>query len=181
MVVLWTVQYSTYLSWGDITVSAPRYPRQGIHCVGFYPYFQADCQQFEQLSRYKSSNFYALSSIISQTLCHYFALWLIQFTQTTLRSANWFKIAISSRHCPHSHGACCVSLKCVINPIYAFQSTQSHCDKCMLWGYRLFFTLCIFVNICKWIYKVTRKHSSRVCTTCLPTICALVSTRCQYR
>ena len=30
-------------------------------------------------------------------------------------------------------------------------------------------------------YSKTRKHSSRMHTTCLPTVCAFVATRCQYQ
>ena len=77
-------------------------PGSKTHCVGFYPCFQADCEQLGQLTLYRSSDTYTLSMVLSQTLGHHSALWLVQLTHTRCRGADWLKITTSKtqdHHC----------------------------------------------------------------------------------
>ena len=94
----------------------------------FYPCFQADCKQLKQLAPYRNRNSYALSSTLCQILGPCSALYLVQFTHTMLRSADWLKITIPSAQDPCGHGPGVVNLKCLNKPIFSSHSIQSHCD-----------------------------------------------------
>ena len=97
-------------------------PSSGTYCVGFYPLFQADCEQLGQVALHCSRDTCALSTVLIQILGHHSALYLVQFTHTRLRSVWWPKITISSTEDLHDDGPGSGTLKC-LNELFSHTMT----------------------------------------------------------